>query len=125
MTALARTSSSCKRQTRPLVRESAPQRENCNGLTVIIIWSYATVWCFIPRETGRLTAGRNIRFRLRSRQKRNRLDSGESYRVLEAQPQSKPEERRLGADLLTEFVQGASKRGSVEDFVCVNIPVTF
>jgi hypothetical protein len=34
--------------------------------------------------------------------------------VVEAQP----ENRRLGTDLLTEFVQGTSKSGSVEDFVC-------
>jgi hypothetical protein len=38
MTALARTSSNCKRQTRPLVRESAPQQQTCNYLTVIKIW---------------------------------------------------------------------------------------
>jgi hypothetical protein len=42
MTALARASSNCKRQTRPLIREGAP-----NG-------------CFVPRQTGRLTVGRNI-----------------------------------------------------------------
>jgi hypothetical protein len=39
MTALARTSSNCKRQTRPLVRESAPYRQTRNCLTVIKIWS--------------------------------------------------------------------------------------
>jgi hypothetical protein len=44
-----------------------------------------------------------------------RLGTGEYYQVVEAQ--NKTEERRLGTDLLTEFVQGASKSGSVEDFV--------
>jgi hypothetical protein len=47
-----------------------------------------------------------------------RLDTGESYRVSEAQSENKTEEKRLGTDLHTEFVQGASKGGSVEDFVC-------
>jgi hypothetical protein len=44
-----------------------------------------------------------------------RLDTGESYRVAEAQSENKTEERRLGTDLLTEFVQGASKSECVED----------
>jgi hypothetical protein len=39
MTALARTSSYCKRQTRPLVRESAPHQQTRNCLTVMKIWS--------------------------------------------------------------------------------------
>jgi hypothetical protein len=60
MTALARASSNCKRQTRPLVRESAPHQQNRNCLTVIKIWSQAPDGCFIPRQTGRLTVGRNI-----------------------------------------------------------------
>jgi hypothetical protein len=38
--------------------------------------------------------------------------------VVEAQSENKTDEKRLGTDLLTEFVQGASKIGSVEDFVC-------
>jgi hypothetical protein len=38
--------------------------------------------------------------------------------VVEAQPENKAEERRLGTNMLTEFIQGASKSGSVEDFVC-------
>jgi hypothetical protein len=46
-----------------------------------------------------------------------RLDTGESYRVAEAQFENK-------THLLTEFVQGASKSGSVED-LCVTVPVTF
>jgi hypothetical protein len=46
-----------------------------------------------------------------------RLDNGEPYRVVEGQPQNKTEKRRLGTDLLSEFVQGAFKSGSVEDFM--------
>jgi hypothetical protein len=66
MTALARTSSNCKRQTHSLVRESAPHQQTRNCLTVIKIWSWSPDGCFIPRQTGRLTVGRNIRLRLRS-----------------------------------------------------------
>jgi hypothetical protein len=38
MTALARASSNCKRQTHPLVRESVPHQQTRNTLTVIKIW---------------------------------------------------------------------------------------
>jgi hypothetical protein len=41
-TALARTSSIYKRQTRPPVREGAPQKEDSNSQTVINIWSWAS-----------------------------------------------------------------------------------
>jgi hypothetical protein len=67
MTALKRARNSCKRQTRPLVRESAPLEQTRNCLAVTKIWSYAPEGCFIPRQTGRLTVGRNIRLRLRLR----------------------------------------------------------
>jgi hypothetical protein len=50
-----------------------------------------------------------------------RVDTGELCRVVEAQSKNKTEEERLDTDLLTEFVQGASKSGSVEDFVCVKV----
>jgi hypothetical protein len=40
-TALASASSIYKRQTRPLVREGAPQKQDRNFLTVINIWSWA------------------------------------------------------------------------------------
>jgi hypothetical protein len=63
-TALARASSNCKRQIRPLVREGAPNQQTCNCQTIIKIWSLAPDGCFIPRQTGRLTVGRNIRLRL-------------------------------------------------------------
>jgi hypothetical protein len=46
------------------------------------------------------------------------IDIRESYWVVEAQSKNKTEERKLGTDLPTEFVQGASKSGSVEAFVC-------
>jgi hypothetical protein len=64
MTALARASSNCKRQTRPLVREGAPTQQTRNCQTIIKIWSYAPEGCFIPRQTDRLSVGRNIRLRL-------------------------------------------------------------
>jgi hypothetical protein len=64
MNALARARSNCKRQTHPLVRESAPHQQTRNCLIVIQIWPWAPAGCFIPRETGRLTVGRNIRLRL-------------------------------------------------------------
>jgi hypothetical protein len=54
MIVLARVSSSCKRQTRPVVREGAPHQQTRNCLTVIKIWSWAPDGCFISRETGRL-----------------------------------------------------------------------
>jgi hypothetical protein len=60
MTALARISSNCKRQTRSLVRESALYKQTSNWLTIIKIWAYATDGCFVPRQTDRLTVGRNI-----------------------------------------------------------------
>jgi hypothetical protein len=40
-TALARASSIYKRQTRPIVREGAPQKQDRNCQTVINIWSWA------------------------------------------------------------------------------------
>jgi hypothetical protein len=49
MAALARASSNCKRQTRPLVRESAPHQQTSHCLTVIKIWSKAQDGRFIPR----------------------------------------------------------------------------
>jgi hypothetical protein len=39
MTALARTRSNCKRQTRPLVREGASHQQTRNCVVVIKIWS--------------------------------------------------------------------------------------
>jgi hypothetical protein len=69
MTALARASSSFKRQNCSLVRESAPHEQTHNCLTVTKIWSKAPDVCFIPRQTDWLTdwltVGRNIRLRLR------------------------------------------------------------
>jgi hypothetical protein len=42
-----------------------PQKQGRNCQRLINIWSWAPDGCFIPRQTGRLTAGRNIRLRLR------------------------------------------------------------
>jgi hypothetical protein len=67
MTALARATSNCKRQTRPLVREDAPQQQTRNCLTVTKIWSRVLDWCLTPRQTGRLTIGRHITLTLTSR----------------------------------------------------------
>jgi hypothetical protein len=53
ITALARTSSNCKRQTRPLVRENAQHQQTRNILTIIKIWSRAPDGCFLPRQTDR------------------------------------------------------------------------
>jgi hypothetical protein len=64
MTALARTRSNCKRQIRPLARGSASHQQTRNCLTVIKIWLEAPDRCFIPRQTGWLTVGRNTRLRL-------------------------------------------------------------
>jgi hypothetical protein len=63
-TALARASSIYKRQTRPLVREGAPQVQdrNCHASNKDLVVSPR--WCFVPRQTGRLTVGCNIRLRL-------------------------------------------------------------
>jgi hypothetical protein len=52
ITALATASSNCKRQTRPLVRESAPHQKTRNCLTVITFWFQAPYGGFIPRQTG-------------------------------------------------------------------------
>jgi hypothetical protein len=40
-TTLENASSICKKQTRPLVREGAPQKQDCNCQTLINIWSWA------------------------------------------------------------------------------------
>jgi hypothetical protein len=60
MTALARTNSNCKRQTRPLVREGLPHQQTSNCLTVIKIVSWVPDGCLSPRQTGRMTVCRNI-----------------------------------------------------------------
>jgi hypothetical protein len=55
MTALARTSSNCKRETRPLVREVTPHQQTRNWLTVTKIWSWTPDGGLIPRQTvGRI-----------------------------------------------------------------------
>jgi hypothetical protein len=60
MTALARSSSNCKRQTRPLVRKGAPHQQTRNCLRVTKIWSWNPRWGLTSRQTGRLTVGRNV-----------------------------------------------------------------
>jgi hypothetical protein len=60
MTALARARSNCKIQTRHLVRENAPHQQTRDYLAVKKIWLQTPDGCFIPRQTGRQTVGRNI-----------------------------------------------------------------
>jgi hypothetical protein len=53
-------------KTDPSSRERGrPQKEGPNCQRQINIWSQAPDGCFIPRQTDRLTVGRNIRLRLR------------------------------------------------------------
>jgi hypothetical protein len=66
MTALAKASRNCKRQTRPLVRDGNQDQQTRNCQTIIKIWSWAPEGCFIPRQTGRLTVGRKIRLKTHS-----------------------------------------------------------
>jgi hypothetical protein len=49
-----------KKQTRPLVREGARHQEARNCLIVLKIWSEASYRYLTPRQTGRLTVGRNL-----------------------------------------------------------------
>jgi hypothetical protein len=49
-TALAGASSIYKRQTRPLVREAAPQKQDRNCQTVINIWPRLTDWLTVSRN---------------------------------------------------------------------------
>jgi hypothetical protein len=59
-TALARTSSIYKWQTRPLVREGAPQKEDGNCQTAKKIWSWAPDGGSTPRLTDWLAVSRNV-----------------------------------------------------------------
>jgi hypothetical protein len=61
-TTLAKANSNCKRQTSPLVREGAPQQQTHDCLTVTKFCSWPPDECLTPRQTGRLTVGRNITF---------------------------------------------------------------
>jgi hypothetical protein len=51
-------------QTRPLVRESAPYQQTRNCLIVIRILSWTPDGGLTPRQTGRLTVGRNVNLTL-------------------------------------------------------------
>jgi hypothetical protein len=59
-TALARVSSIYKRQTHPLVREGAQQKQDRNSRGAINIWSWAPGGCSLPRLTDWLTVSRNM-----------------------------------------------------------------
>jgi hypothetical protein len=45
-------------------RANAPHQQTRNCRTIIKILSQAPDGCFIPRQTGGLTVGRNVRLRL-------------------------------------------------------------
>jgi hypothetical protein len=64
ITALARTSSNCKRQTSPLCREGAHNQQIRRCLTVIKIWSWTPDECLTPKQTGPLTVDHNITLNL-------------------------------------------------------------
>jgi hypothetical protein len=64
MTALARSSSNCKQQTCPLVREGAPHQQTRNCLTEIKLRSWAPDGGLTPRQTYWLTVGRNVNLTL-------------------------------------------------------------
>jgi hypothetical protein len=74
MTALARSSSNCKRQTRPLVRGSAPHQGTRNSQTVINIWSSAPDGCFIPRWTDRRSYYKTQKTKAEVRSKEDRAE---------------------------------------------------
>jgi hypothetical protein len=76
MTALAWTSSNCKWQNRPLVREGVPHDKTLKCLTVIRMWSRAPDGCLTPWQADRLTVGRNITLTLTFLTKR--IESRES-----------------------------------------------
>jgi hypothetical protein len=60
MTTMARFSSRCKLQTRPLVREDVSHQHTRIFLRVIKIWSWAPGGCPTPRQTCLLTVNHNI-----------------------------------------------------------------
>jgi hypothetical protein len=69
MTALARVSCNYKLQTRPLVKEGSTSRNTqlsdsdknlVMGLRWVRIWSWVSDGCPTPRQTDRLTVGRDM-----------------------------------------------------------------
>jgi hypothetical protein len=58
--ALARASSDYKRQIRSFDEEGTRHQQTHGCLTVTEVWSWVPVGCLTPRQTGRLTIGRNI-----------------------------------------------------------------
>jgi hypothetical protein len=68
-TALARASSIHKRQTRPLVREGAPQKQDRKCQTIKNIWSWAPNGGSTPKLTDWLIVSRNVTLTLTSDKK--------------------------------------------------------
>jgi hypothetical protein len=60
MTALAKASSNCKRQTHPLVWEGTPYRKPASVCRYKNIWSWAPGGGLAPRQTSPLTVGCSI-----------------------------------------------------------------
>jgi hypothetical protein len=60
MTALAKTNSNCKRQTRPLVIESTPHQQTRNLSHSNKNLVLGPKWSLTPRQTALLDIGRNI-----------------------------------------------------------------
>jgi hypothetical protein len=54
----------CKRKIRPLIREGAPYQKMCNSLAVIKKPVLGFRWGLRPRQTCRLSVGRNINLNL-------------------------------------------------------------
>jgi hypothetical protein len=90
-TAPVRTSSNCKRQTRPPVRKGVPHQQTRNCLTLMKMWFGAQDGGLTPRQTGRLTVGCNISLTLTlisSQSSRVRVES-QSRENLQADTQLK------------------------------------
>jgi hypothetical protein len=60
ISALVRTTSSCKQQTGSVFREGASHQHTRNCLSVMKAWSWASDGCLTPRQTDLLTVGRNV-----------------------------------------------------------------
>jgi hypothetical protein len=50
----------CELDTRPLVREDAAHQQTRKCVTEMKMWLWALDGCLTPRQTARMTAGRNV-----------------------------------------------------------------
>jgi hypothetical protein len=88
-----------------------PTSTNYNSLTVIKVWSWAPDGCFIPRQTGRLTVGRNIRFRLRKKKDQNGVTRSSDQNGATRSPARM--ERVLGSHLLWLIIVTSDFKGVI------------